>query len=262
MATLLVRSATLYDHRRAQHNSLALSRHKLARPTVADPGRLGAVTDEHKQALAFVLSTRDYYDRYHADKEREAYFIAIAYLGATAALLAANPSPLVLVGIIGATVLAVVLVAFQLYNRWVASRMGAACAAVAADWLAQAPPAADYGPVLYKRTRIPSAVKREVREQAGAPALVALVLIPAVLFAWGVLTIACRLPPGGLHMQLELWLTVVALALGFVSALLMAEPWGKFRAAVDPWIRRIGPCLLAVAFLLQIVALGLPLLCR
>ncbi len=101
------------------------------------------MTEEQKRAFDFVVSLRDFYGDYHAKKEREAYIVAVLYLGATAAFLGKKwpeqVKPLLLVGIAVATFVTVVLVAFQLYNRWFAARMMAACTTVASRWLVIAP---------------------------------------------------------------------------------------------------------------------------
>lgn len=76
--------------------------------------------DDQERAFEFVVSLRDFYGDYHAKKEREAYATGILYLGVTAAFLVRPPAQhqgLLLLGLVGATVLALALVGFQLYHR-------------------------------------------------------------------------------------------------------------------------------------------------
>jgi hypothetical protein len=145
--------------------------------------------DEHqKRAFDFVVSLRDFYGDYHAKKEREAYVVAILYLGATAAFLTQKwpgREKLLFAGVIGATVLAVVLVAFQLYSRWFAARIVAASTTVASRWLADAPILEHYRPARLGPAEWPDAVVRAFREHGTVPPLLALIGVPALLFLWG-----------------------------------------------------------------------------
>ncbi len=98
--------------------------------------------EQQGRAFDFVVSLRDFYGDYHAKKEREAYVTAVLYLGATVAFITQPESrqwTLLRTGIIGVTFLALVLVAFQLYHRWFAARMVAACTTTACRWLAETP---------------------------------------------------------------------------------------------------------------------------
>ncbi len=88
-------------------------------------------------------------------------------------------------------------------------------------------------------------------------------------------------------MDVALWLNAAGLTVGFVGALVIgffppkvqeynsdgspkyrlvleSQPtaWGRFRVKLDPWLSGTGPFLLALAFVLQILALLLPWLCQ
>ena len=155
--------------------------------------------DEHqKRAFDFVVSLCDFYGDYHAKKEREAYVVAILYLGATAAFLThkwSGGERLLFGGIIGATVLAVVLVAFQLYSRWFAAGIVAASTTVASRWLADAPLREHYRPAPLGPAEWPDAVVRAFREHRTVPPLLALIGVPALLLLWGAAIVVLEVCP-------------------------------------------------------------------
>jgi hypothetical protein len=145
------------------------------------------MTEDQRRAFDFVVSLRDFYGDYHAKKEREAYIVAVLYLGATAAFVAHDGpgrGKLLLAGIIGATLLAVALVTFQLHSRWFAARVVTACTTVATRWLTTVPE--HYHPARLGPAEWPDAVVRAFHETGTLPPLLALVGVPALLFLWGV----------------------------------------------------------------------------
>jgi uncharacterized BrkB/YihY/UPF0761 family membrane protein len=156
------------------------------------------MTEDQERAFHFVVSLRDFYGDYHAKKEREAYAVAVLYLAATAAFLAQN-SPdrekLLLGGVIAATLVTVVLVIFQLYNRWFAARMIAACTTVASRWLTAAPIPEHYQPARLGPSEWPDAVVRAFHGLGTLPPLLALVVVPALLFLWGVAVVIWKVCP-------------------------------------------------------------------
>ena len=227
---------------------------------------------------------------YHANKEREAYVTATLFLSASVAYLARAGSlsqhqGLLLLGLTGATVLGVLLVAFQLYYRWIAARMVGACTIVASQWLAVPPTPAEYRPLRVGGFAAPDAVVQQFRRQRVTQAVLAFILIPGLLLLWGGLVILCDLAPGGHPMHLVPWLNGVGLAIGVVAAFLLAfypltgaslvtekgervlqfvnqpSPETLKQAARERCLARLGAWLLVVAFLLQLVALVLPRLC-
>ncbi len=242
---------------------------------------------EQERAFDFVVSLRDVYIRYHADKEREAYATAALYLAATAAGLARTDplTPIIRAGLGGATVLAVVLVAFQLYYRWFAARIVAASTTVASQWLRNAPDPADYQPTPLHGTLWPAAVVHGFHAQHPLGPWAALMVIPAVLLLWGALVI-CPALQGRIFMHLELWLNAIGLVFGVIAAFLLAiyrlpaesfvtdtgrrklefdvppTPQSIREAWVNRVMARLGAGLLGLAFLLQLAALLLPILCR
>jgi hypothetical protein len=153
------------------------------------------VNSEQQRAFDFVSSLRDYFGRYHADKEREAYFIALAYLGATAAFLTRDPAPIFLVGISLATLVAGVLVIFQLCNRWLAARMVATCTTIAARWLREPPGRHEYRPTRLGRRgySVPAAVVQELQHHPVKSAFAAAIFVPLFLLLWGLLVICASL---------------------------------------------------------------------
>ncbi len=241
------------------------------------------MTEEQERAFDFVVSLRDFYGSYHASKEHEAYAIAALYLGATAAFLTQKPpAPLLVAGIIGATLLTVVLVAFQLYNRWIAGRLVAASTTVASRWLQEAPPPEEYQHTRLRGTLWPAAVVRGYDAQRAAPAFVAFIAIPTLLLLWGALVI-CPALSGRIPMHLEIWLNAIGLSFGVIAAFLLAiyrlpaesfvtdtgrrklefdippTPESIREVAHNRLMARLGAALLGTAFFLQLVALLLPL---
>jgi hypothetical protein len=243
------------------------------------------VTPDEERAFDFVVGLRDAYLGYHAAKEREAYFAAALYLGASIAFITHPEKPtLLLVGMIAATITTVLFVAFQLYSRWLARRIVTAASNLAVRWLTTPPATLEYAPTRINGTCWPAALVQGMQAQRlGIDGLIS-VAIPTLLLVWGAAVI-CPALHGRVPMHLEVWLNAFGLVLGVVAAFLLAiyrlppeslvgdagEQKLQFttpatfesrrEAAHNRFMARLGAGLLGLAFLLQLIALLLPLCC-
>jgi len=147
------------------------------------------MNDEQKRAFDFVQSLLVSYEDCNHKKEREAYVIAVLYLGATAAVLISNgwdlPRELLLVALLAATLLTAALVFRRLRNRRFAARMVAACTTVASRWLTENPPPAEYRATCMNEIFWPDAVVQEFRRVRSLETLILMIAIPLVILAWG-----------------------------------------------------------------------------
>jgi len=150
---------------------------------------VSTVNEEQKRAFEFVQFLLASYDDYDHKKEREAYVIAVLYLGATASVLINNgwdlPPGLLLLALGTATLLAAVLVFWQLRNRRFAGRMVAACTTVATRWLTENPPSAEYRATCMHHILWPDAVVREFQRVRSTETSIAMIAVPLVILAWG-----------------------------------------------------------------------------
>jgi hypothetical protein len=147
------------------------------------------VNDEQKRAFDFVQSLLASYGDHNHKKEREAYVIAVLYLGATAAALISNgwdlPRDLLLLALVAATLLTAALVFWQLSKRRFAARMVAACTTVASRWLTENPPPSEYSATCMNEVFWPDAVVQELRRVRSRETLILMIAIPLVILAWG-----------------------------------------------------------------------------
>jgi hypothetical protein len=147
------------------------------------------VDDEQKRAFDYVQSLTRAYDDYNHKKEREAYVIAILFVGATASALINNgwdlPPGLLLVALVAATLLTAALVFWQLSNSRFAARMMAACTTVASRWLTESPAPAEYRTTCMNEVFWPDVVVQEFRRVRSGATLVLMIAVPLVIVAWG-----------------------------------------------------------------------------
>jgi hypothetical protein len=147
------------------------------------------MNDEQKRAFDFVQSLLATYRDLNHKKEREAYVVAVLYLGATAAALISNgwdlPRDLLLLALAAATLLTAALVFWQLSNSRFAARMVAACTTVASRWLTENPPPSEYRSTCLNEVFWPDAVVQELRRVRSGEALIMMIVIPLVILAWG-----------------------------------------------------------------------------
>jgi hypothetical protein len=147
-----------------------------------------------------VVSLRDHFATYHANKEREAYVTGALYLGSTVAILSHSDMHrrLLFWGFLAATVLALSLVGFQLYNRLFAARMAAACTTLSTRWLTFDPTDADGRPVCLRGVEYPEAVVQQFRAQSATLAGLTSRAVFLSLLVWGLVVIWClsRCQPG------------------------------------------------------------------
>jgi hypothetical protein len=155
--------------------------------TRAGEGEVNVMNDEQKRAFDFVQSLLSSYGDHK--KEREAYVIAVLYLGATAAALISNgwdlPRDLLLLALVAATLLTAALVFWQLANRRFAARMVAACTTVTSRWLTENPPPSEYRATCMNEVFWPDAVVQELRRVRSRETLILMIVIPLVILAWG-----------------------------------------------------------------------------
>jgi hypothetical protein len=145
--------------------------------------------EEQQRAFDFVRFLLASYEDFKQKKEREAYVIAILFVGATASALINNgwdlPMGLLLLALIIGTLLTTVLVFWQLRNGRFAARMVAACTTVASQWLTENLTPADYRAASMNDILWPDAVVREFRRVRSTETLILMIALPLVILAWG-----------------------------------------------------------------------------
>ena len=226
-----------------------------------------AVKADQRRAFEFVGSLVKFYGDYRTQKEREAYVVGALYLGATGAVIANPPlhRPLVLVGLLGATVLVMLLVGWQLYNLRFAARMVGACVNVSSKWLENAPGNAAIAAaelVGHEAVRVPFDVAEDFKGQESPTLLRAQFGIPVLLMLWGVSVTAvlwCSVG-GAMVMPCWKWLQLIGLAATFVGVAILTwtagVPWilpNRPRTKWDVWLWRIAFALVLLGTLLQFV---------